>query len=132
MNLQPPVELTLLLSSDEQMGLEELNELTRQLNDEILRLDVDAVEPVVSGPALEGTKGAEMAQVGQLLVTLAPSVVEPLFRLLKSWTVRRKSVPVKLKLKVGRRTADLEYDPATTTPAQINALIRGLNQTLKD
>ena len=132
MSNQSSVEILVEISPEEQVGAEELNELAHQLNDEILHLNVDAVEPVVSGAAPDGTKSAEMVQVGQLLVTLGPSLVEPLFNLLKSWTVRRKAVPVKLKLKVGRKTADLEYDPSTTTPEEINKLVKGLERTLRD
>jgi hypothetical protein len=132
MTIQPSVEVIVRISPDEQVGAEELNHLAQQLNAEILQLDVDAVEPVISGASPTGTKSGEMIQVGQLMVTLAPTLVGPLFELLKSWTARRKAVPVKLKLKVGRKTADLEYDPTTTSAAQLNALIRGLEKTLRD
>ncbi len=129
---QPSVEILVRISPEEPVGAEELNEMAHQLNTEILQLDVDAVEPVIIGASPTGTKSAEMIQVGQLLVTLAPSLVEPLFGLIKSWTARRKAVPVKLKLKVGRKTADLEYDPTTTTAAELNVLIKGLERTLRD
>jgi hypothetical protein len=125
-----PVDVFVQLSLGETADTEELDEMARQLQSDISELNVDAVEPVSGGAAPQGTKSAEMVQAGQLLVTLAPTVIPPLFDLIKSWTARRPATPVKVKLKVGHKTADLEYDPATTTPAQLAALVKGLERSM--
>ena len=67
----------------------------------------------------------------ELAVTLAPSVVAPLFELLKSWVERKPSTPVKVRVKVGRRTAEIEYDPTRTSAKDLEALIRTLNKSVK-
>jgi hypothetical protein len=125
------VAVLVQLSLDEKASAEELGEMTHQLNDEILQLNVDSIEPVRKGKAPAGTKGAEAALAGQLLVTLAPTLVGALFDLLKSWKARKASSPVKLKLTVGGIAADLEFDPATISPEQLSALVEGLQKSLQ-
>jgi hypothetical protein len=119
------------LSLDEKASAEELGEMTHQLNEEILQLNVDSIEPVRKDKAPGGTKGSEMALAGQLLVTLAPTLVGALFDLLKSWKARKASTPVRIKLTVGDVAADIEFDPATTTPEQLSALVAGLEKSLR-
>ena len=119
------------LSLDEKASAEELGEMTHQLNEEILQLNVDSIEPVRKGKAPGGTKGTEMALAGQLLVTLAPTLLGALFDLLKSWKARKASSPIRIKLTVGGVAADIEFDPATTTPEQLSALVEGLEKSLR-
>lgn len=132
MGIGKSVAVLIQLSLDEKSSPEELGEMTHQLNDEILQLNVDSIEPVSKGKSPGGTKGTEMALAGQLLVTLAPTLMGALFDLLKSWKARKASTPVKLKLTVGGVTADLEFDPAVITPEQLAALVEGLEKSLRD
>ena len=109
----------------------ELDELTRQLQTEVGELNVDSVESVSAGAAPPGTKALDMAAIGQMMVTLAPTVIPPLFDLLRSWVDRKPSTPVKIKVKVGKRTAQIEYDPITTSPKELEALIKTLSKSVK-
>ena len=109
----------------------ELNDLTRQLIDEVGELNVDSVEQVSAGVAPEGTKALDLIAIGQMAVTLAPTVVPPLFDLLKSWVERKPSTPVKIRVKIGKRTAQIEYDPTKTSPKELEALIQALNKAVK-
>lgn len=109
----------------------ELDDLTRQLAREVRELDVEQVASVSEGPALLGTKALDMAALGQLAVTLAPTLVGPLFELLKSWVERKPSTPVKVRVRVGKRTAQIEYDPTRTSAKDLEALIKTLNKTVK-
>ena len=109
----------------------ELDELTRQLRTEVEELNVDSVEQVSAGAAPQGTKALDMAVIGQMAVTLAPVVIPPLFDLLKSWVDRKPSTPVKIKVKVGKRTAQIEYDPTKTSPKELEALIKSLSKSMK-
>jgi hypothetical protein len=109
----------------------ELDELTRQLRAEMNELEVDSVEQVSAGQAPGGTKAVDMAALGQLAVTLAPSLVPPLFDLLKSWVERKPSTPVKIRVKSGRKTAQIEYDPAHTSAKDLEELVKTLNKSLK-
>jgi hypothetical protein len=109
----------------------ELDELTRQLRSEVEELNVDSVDQVSVGPAPAGTKAVDLAAIGQMAVTLAPTLVPPLFDLLKSWVERKPSTPVKVKVKVGKRTAQIEYDPTKTSAKDLEAVIKALNKSVK-
>ena len=108
----------------------EVDDLTRELARELNELNVEDVAQISEKSAPVGTKALDMAAIGQLAVTLAPSVVAPLFELLKSWVERKPSTPVKVRVKVGRRTAEIEYDPTRTSAKDLEALIKTLNKSV--
>src|SRR5262249_843328 len=99
--------------------------------DEVEELSVDSVEQVSAGSAPAGTKAVDFTAIGQMAVTLAPTVVPPLFDLLKSWVERKPSTPVKVRVRVGRKTAEIEYDPTRTSSKDLDALIKTLNKSVK-
>lgn len=109
---------------------EELDGFTRQLRSEIEQLDVDSVEDVSLGEAPSGAKALDWASIGSMTVTLAPTLIPPLFDLLKSWVERKPSTPVKIKIKVGKRTAQIEYDPTKTSAKELETLVRNLGKTI--
>jgi len=109
----------------------ELDELARQLRAEVAELNVDSIQQISLGAAPAGTKAVDMAAIGQMAVSLAPAVVPPLFDLLKSWVQRKPSTPVKVKVKVGRKTAEIEYDPTRTSAKDLELLIKTLNKSMK-
>ncbi len=109
----------------------ELDDLTRQLQAEVNELDVESVEQVSAGPAAGGTKAVDMAMLGQLAVTLAPSLVPSLFDLLKSWVERKPSTPVKITVKSGRKSTQIEYDPTRTSARDVEELVKALQQSMK-
>jgi hypothetical protein len=109
----------------------ELDELARQLRAEVEELNIDSVHQVSAGAAPEGTKAVDLAAIGQMAVTLAPAIIPPLFELLKSWVERKPSTPVRIKVKVGTRTAQIEYDPTKMSAKDLEALIKTLNKSIK-
>ena len=109
----------------------ELAELTRQLRAEIEQLNVNAVQNVSQGDAPEGTKAVEWAAIGNLAVSLAPVVVPDVFGVLKSWIERKPSVPVRIKVKVGQKTAEIEYDPTKTSADDLDKLVKSLGKTIR-
>ena len=125
-----PAELLIELSL-EGGDSTELDELTRQLRAEVEELNVDSVEQVSVGPAPEGTKAVDLAAIGQMAVSLAPAIVPPLFELLKSWVERKPSTPVTIKVRVGRKTAQIEYDPAHTSAKDLEDIIKALNKSVQ-
>jgi hypothetical protein len=126
---QPELLISLSLEDGD---AEELDALSRQLRGEIEEMHVDSVEQVSQGPAPAGSKAADWASIGQLAVTLAPTLIPSLFDLLKSWTQRRPTTPVKIRVKVGKtRTAQIEYDPTTTSPEQLEAILKALGRPLR-
>lgn len=109
----------------------ELDELTRQLRSEVQELDIDSLHEVSEGVAPAGTKGADFAAIGQMAISLAPSIIPPLFELLKSWVERKPSTPVKVTVKVGRKTAQIEYDPTKTSAKDLDLLVKTLQKSMK-
>ena len=109
----------------------ELDELTRQLRAEVEELNIDSVERVPAGDAPGGTKSADLSAIGQMAVTLAPTIIPPLFELLKSWIERKPSTPVTIKVRVGKRTAQIEYDPTKTSAKELDALVKTLGKSIK-
>jgi hypothetical protein len=110
---------------------QELDDLTRELKMEIENLDVESVARISAGEVPRGTKSADWAVIGQLAVTLAPSVIPPLFDLLKSWVERKPSTPVKIRIKAGTKTAQIEYDPTRTNANDLDLLVKSLTKSMK-
>lgn len=125
-----PAELLIELSLDNGDPTE-LDELARQLRAEVEELNIDSVDQVSAGVAPEGTKAVDFTAIGQMAVTLAPAIIPPLFDLLKSWVERKPSTPVKIRVKVGTRTAQIEYDPTKMSAKDLEALIKTLNKSIK-
>lgn len=111
--------------------LRELDDLTRELRMELETLGVESVKSVSAGSAPAGSKSADWAAIGQLVVTLAPSVIPPLVDLLKAWVERKPSTPVKIRLKAGRKTAQIEYDPTKTNAKDLELLVKSLTRSMK-
>ena len=109
----------------------EVDDLTRELARELNELNVEDVAQISEKSAPVGTKALDMAAIGQLAVTLAPSVVAPLFELLKSWVERKPSTPVKITVKSGRKSTQIEYDPSRTSPKEVEELVKALSQSMK-
>jgi hypothetical protein len=98
---------------------EELDRLATDLRDELLELDVQAVERVTSGPAPEGAKGLPAGDVACLVVTLSGSAtVLALAGLLRSWAGRTRTRKVTVRL------GDHEIAVDEVSPADAAALIK--------
>jgi len=125
-----PAELFIELSLDNG-DTTELDELTRQLRAQVEELNIDSVGQVSEGAAPEGTKAVDLVAIGQMAVTLAPAIVPPLFDLLKSWVERKPSTPVRIKVKIGKKTAQIEYDPTRTSAKDLEAIMKALGKSVK-
>ena len=80
---------------------EELATVVGWLRDELLQLDVDAVERATTISTQAGTKGSTAETAGTLIITISNSaVLVALVGLLRSWISRGRDRSVKLK--VGR------------------------------
>jgi hypothetical protein len=79
-------ELRLELSEAD-ADTERLDEITQQLREELLRLDVDSVTAPSAGEAPPGSKGLELATIGALIVTLRGGVelAEKIVAVVRSW-----------------------------------------------
>lgn len=108
---------------------EEVDKLTRALRSQLEQLDVETVESVSAGAVPEGAKAVDWQLVGQLAVTLAPIVITPVFDLLKAWIQRQPSVPVKIRVRIGKKVSEVEYDPTKTSADDLNKLLKTLEKT---
>jgi hypothetical protein len=82
-------ELTLAIDGGPGSDDREVAELTSQLRDRLLELDVERVELVRSDEIPEGAKPGDAISLGTLLITLAPSAVTAVIGLLKEWLANR-------------------------------------------
>ena len=91
------LSLRVELGAGEEAGAEEQDELTRALREELLQLEVDAVERP-AGAAPEGARVAEVVTLGTLLVTLGQGALGIVSSAIGRWVVRRAGRSVTLEL----------------------------------
>jgi hypothetical protein len=90
--------LEVQLDPEGDVDAEELEELTLKLRRDLLELDVEAVDrPRAEEPPL-GARAAEVAALGELLVTLAPTVLSGVIQTIRSWLFRGPGGRVKMQL----------------------------------
>jgi hypothetical protein len=77
---------------------EERWQLATKLRSVLLDLDVDAIDPVPREPAPDETKGAEVAEAGSMIVTLAPTMLSTVVQVIRGWLGHRGTRSVKLTL----------------------------------
>jgi hypothetical protein len=74
---------------DEDADPEELAQLTARLRDELLELDVEAVERPREGSPPPGTRAVELVAVGTLLASFAkPELLTGIVAAIRSWLGR--------------------------------------------
>jgi len=106
-----PVHLTLSIEASEQADQDRLDQLTRQLRNEIMEMDVESVELERGRVAPQGAKSVELIAIGRLLIDVVPGVLPSLIAFLKSWTSRDTDRKVKIKAQFGDRSLEVEYSP---------------------
>jgi hypothetical protein len=88
--------LTVQVLADPEDDEQLLHELTGLLQEELLELDVAAVEPI-AGEAQEGTKGVVADIVGWLLVHVGPAGLDAVANCVVAWVGRsRRSVELSI------------------------------------
>ncbi|MFF6997302.1 hypothetical protein ACFY93_20415 [Streptomyces sp. NPDC008313] len=104
----------------------ETAEITGQLRDEILGLDVEAVDRGTSGEPPEGSKG-DASQLGELVVLLAGSGIIPmLVQLVREWTSRRNKT--KVTITYGNRRLEIEDVETERQQEAVAAFLRNLSE----
>jgi hypothetical protein len=84
---------------DDDADPEELADLTARLREELLDLDLDAVERPPAGPAPPGTRGGELVAVGTLLASFArPELIAGIVAAVRSWLGGNGQRTVKLEM----------------------------------
>ncbi|MFF6809380.1 hypothetical protein ACFZAG_05740 [Streptomyces sp. NPDC012403] len=90
--------MRLVLAGGQDSDQEELDQLTAQLRERLLELDVDDVEPVRSGDVPDGAKPVDAIAVGALAVTLAPIALRSVLDLVRTWIENRPVRTVSISL----------------------------------
>ena len=122
------VDVGLQLSS--KGGKNELDDLTRQLRDELLGLDVDDVQLVSKGAPPPEAKGLGLLAVGGLIVKLVGSkAFANVVAAVAAWLARDKSRTAKLK--IGNETIELSGLSAKQQQALIDTWTKKVPPTKK-
>ncbi|MFF1272119.1 hypothetical protein ACFVZC_01605 [Streptomyces marokkonensis] len=98
--------MRLVLAGSRDSDQEELDQLTLQLRERLLELDVDDVEPIRSGDVPTGAKPADAIAVGALAVTAAPFALRAALDLMRTWIENRPVRTVSITL--GEDSLELE------------------------
>jgi hypothetical protein len=96
--VQASTQFTLQLATADAASVEELDELARGLREELLQLEVNSVEPAPAGPAPAGTRAVDIADIGNLVITVAQSAaaIVSLVTAVQSWLNRNRQGTVTL------------------------------------
>jgi hypothetical protein len=114
--------MRLVVSGEDDVDQEELDELTLHLRQRLLELDVDDVQVGrANGAAPEGSKPGELIAVGTLAVSLAPAVLRPALRLVETW-IRNRPVRT-VKVDIDGRTLELGHASAEQQRRLVDAIL---------
>jgi hypothetical protein len=92
------VELRLDVGVEPDADAAELDQAASQLRQELLGLDVDAVERLRGQAPPPGTRAAEATLLGALVVDLGHEALAAVVRTIQSWIARRLDRSVKVTL----------------------------------
>jgi hypothetical protein len=110
--------LTIAVEGAPDSDLEEHAQLTTQLRQRLLELEVERVDLVRGGEVPPGSKVADPITIGAIAVTLAPAAIQAVIGLLQSWL---KDRPVRsVKVTLGRDSLEL----SNASPEQLEQLTR--------
>jgi hypothetical protein len=92
--------INLHVRAAEDADAEEIADLTLSLRQELLELDVEAVEPATEGQLPEGSKAVEAIAAGGLVISLVKSagLLNAVVNTVQSWLTRLGSRSVRLEL----------------------------------
>jgi hypothetical protein len=93
-------QLKLNINAGPEADIEELAELTRQLREELIELEVEAVDLVSAGETPAEAKAGDSVTWGTLMVTLAASggILTTLINVLQAWLTRHEQRSVTLAI----------------------------------
>lgn len=109
---------------------ERLDRATARLRSELRDLPVANVGPVLTSSAPAGAKsGAETMALGAILISLAPTVIPPLFDLLKGWMSRNPGVSTKIRYhSASGEQLEVEFDPTRMSREELAGLVDTLRK----
>nr|MCH9699356.1 hypothetical protein [Gammaproteobacteria bacterium] len=129
------ISLSIELRNDDQLSTEDLDQMTRLMQDEIEEhIDIQSIQLSPGGqPIPEGTKAAgEAVTIGMLLLQVLPATLPALMSFFQEWTLRPGNRPVKIKTQVQDRSIEVEFDPRVSSADEIAALTQKFQTMLTE
>jgi len=106
-----------------------VDELARELMDEVRQLDVRGVKPAPGAPLPSGAKGTA-TEIGAFIVSIGGPVIGPLIGMLQAFLTRPSTAGTTLEIEVNGRKLVLKLDPKMTAEDQ-RRLIKEARETLE-
>ena len=108
---------------------EELDRVTRQLRSELEEVGVES--KFAPGVAPAGAKVFDPITLGLLVLKVLPTAIPAVASVLQSWIGRDAGRMVKLSVKVGDRSVDVEFSPKQISSADVDGLVASLTGSLE-
>ena len=102
---------------------EQVDQLSRQLLDELREADIDSVKLIADRGAPEGTKSGGLETVGMIAVQALPAAIPGLIGLLRAWCQRGQGRNIKVTARSGNSELDLEYPVGSMTQSELERLV---------
>lgn len=122
------IELALTLELGDAVDREELDRVSRNLRSEIDEVGVESVELSAGQAVPKGAKAVDPIAIGSLLVSVLSATLPKLLAVLHSWVTVSGGRKVKLKVRAGRKSVDLEIPGGMTEP-ELAHLLRTITRT---
>jgi hypothetical protein len=113
-------QLLLTISPERGADAQELAELSRQLRAAVLESDADTVEPTRADAAPAGAKGDPLT-LATLAITIAPTAVEGLIRIVQAWVSRHERASVTVEAEGAKLT--VTGDPSAMQGQLVDAFL---------
>lgn len=107
---------------------DQIDSQIRQLSSELRDLGLATAYRTQEPPP--GTKSGTGLVLGNLLVDVLPNTISSLLDFLQSWLKRRAGRTLKIVIKIGDRSVEIELDPQTTSLTQAKALMHSILREL--
>ena len=122
----------LYLDMGNQLDQDQLDQLTRQLQNEILDQDVEDAGLVSTDEIPEGAKAAGAITWGAIAIEVLPTFLPSVVEFLKSWVNREETRNVKIKTQVGDKTVELEYSSSGIKGDEVKELVSILSASMRE
>lgn len=106
-----------------------VDELTRELMDEVRQLNVKAVKPAQGAAAPVGAKGTAQ-EIGAFIVSMGSPVIGPLIGVLQAFVTRPSTPGTTLEIEVNGKKMTLKLDPKMSAEEQ-RKVIREAREALE-
>jgi hypothetical protein len=117
-----PIRLTLEVQAGPDASPEEVDQVTRQLLEDLRQMEIDSADLVSAGPAPDGTKAVDPVTLGAIAVAVLPTLLPKVVDFVQAWSQRGQGRSVKFKGKIGGQAIEFE-GPAD----ELKALIANLS-----